>query len=90
MTNNHCPKYPARIRVTRENETRISEFTQYIASRITEFAETESMDNMIVIDSAILDSWTECACCESRICEVQGNAYGRIIKEIMTTLTEEF
>ena len=47
------------------------------------------MDEMTIIDSAILDNWMDCARCESQICELQGHAYGMVIQRVMAFLKGE-
>lgn len=90
MTNNHCPDIPAMIRVSRATEVRTREFAEHLQSLITEFAETESMDEMMILDPRITDSWNECPRCEVKVCDIQHKAYGKLIKEIMELLNSEF
>lgn len=75
---------------TRKNEIEVSEFTQKIMDMISEFAETQSMDEMLILDPRIANDWPDCTQCESRVCETQGNAYGFIISRILSDLKEEF
>lgn len=90
MTTNHCPERPARNLITRKTEIEVHDFAVKIQEQISAFASEYSMDNVTVIDSAILDSWTECPRCESAICETNGKAYGMIISQIMQLLESEF
>ena len=90
MTNNHCPKNPARILLSVNGEKAITEFANKIMNEITEFAEDNSMDEMLIIDPAILDNWMDCPRCESAICDLQHKAYGMIIRRVMAFLQSEF
>lgn len=88
MINNHCPQPPARIFVSRENEIAITEFAKSLLDQISEFSQDIGMD-MTRIDSSILESWTECEICESRIHEVHENAMSKIEKQIFEILAEK-
>lgn len=90
MTNNHCPKVPARIHKTRAVEIKIAELAELIQDKISGFAEDLSMDEMLILDPRIADSWNECTRCESMICDIQGKAYDYIVVTIMNYLKEEF
>lgn len=90
MTNNHCPKEPATIVVTREIESDIHDFAVSIMDKITEFAEEISMDRMIFLNVLISDSWSECPICETRVCETQGKAYSKVVRQVMEYLESEF
>lgn len=74
----------------RKDEIAVREFAERIQMQITEFAETYSMDEMLILDPRIADDWTECTRCESAITETQANAYGFLIQEIMNLLNSEF
>ena len=86
---NHCPSKPARILIPAEFEKKINDFSEMILERITDFAEEYSMDEMMILDSAILDNWMDCPRCESAICELQGHAYGMVISKIKSFLNGE-
>lgn len=87
---NHCPNIPARIKYSVAGEKAIAKFSEEIMSKITEFASENSMDEMLVIDSAIVDSWMECPRCEAMICDLEHKAYGMIIRKVMAFLESEF
>lgn len=90
MTNNHCPERPARILLSVNGEKAIQEFAVKIETMISQFADENSMDEMLILDPRIVDDWTECRRCESLITDMHGNAYGMVIQRIMNHLNEEF
>lgn len=91
MTNNHCPQKPAiELPHSRELEIKLAELAELIQDKIAGACEDLSMDEMIQIDPRIIDSWTECPRCESRVCETQQKAYGYAVNTIMNYLKAEF
>ena len=87
---NHCPDKPARILLSVNGEKAIARFAEKIMEEITEFASENSMDEMLILDPRIADNWTECPRCESAITDLEGKAYGMVIRRVMAFLESEF
>lgn len=89
MTNNHCPKVPARAIKSRANEVAIRDFSEWVIDKITDFAEEFGMDHGIRISPDIIDSWLDCAKCESGVMEVHDKVSNSVISEVLAIIQDK-